>query len=147
MSHETQAEAENFLLPNSSLGQKLKSLRRSTLSIPNRLRSIEADARFVESVADAYDLPLVANERCGSWYVPPERRRERVYFKSTDGHTGTWGLSLRRLNLQLLDVVGEAGGSVIDENMSDLKRMLKPHSDASLSIQPAEESVRQRESS
>ncbi|KAF2093944.1 initiator tRNA phosphoribosyl transferase [Rhizodiscina lignyota] len=104
---------EDVLLPTSSLGQVLRSLRRSTLSIPNRLRSIQADASFVQEVAGAYGLPLIANERCGSWYIPPERRRERVYFKSTDGHAGTWAFSLRRLNLQLLEVIAEAGGCII----------------------------------
>ena len=33
-----------------------------------------------------------------------------MYFKSTDGHTGQWAFSLRRLNLQLIDIVGKHGG-------------------------------------
>lgn len=110
MDSQAQDEVNDVLLPSSSLGQTLKSLRRSTLSIPNRLRSIKSDAAFVQKVADAYGLPLVANERCGSWYVPPMKRRERVYFKSTDGHTGFWQFSVRRLNLQLLGVIAESGG-------------------------------------
>ena len=65
-------------------------------------------------MAGAYDLPLVANERCGSWYIPPEKKAEGVYFKSTDGHMGEWGFSLRRLNLQILDLVGRTGGRVFD---------------------------------
>ena len=36
-----------------------------------------------------------------------------MYFKSTDGHHGQWAFSLRRLNLQLLKVLGEYGGAVV----------------------------------
>lgn len=88
----------------------LSALRKHTLSIHNYLLSIEADAGFVEKVAQAYQRPLIANERCGSWYIPPERKDGSCYFKSTDGHTGQWGFSLRRLNLHLLDLVGEGDG-------------------------------------
>lgn len=93
-----------------SISSTLQSLKRSALSITNRLSSISADSEFVASVSVAYGLPLVANERCGSWYIPPEKKAESVYFKSTDGHTGEWGFSLRRLNLQVLGTVGKFGG-------------------------------------
>lgn len=95
--------------PTLSLSNTLSSLKRSALSITNRLQSITSDSKFVCDVADAYGLPLVANERCGSWYIPPKRKRESVYFKSTDGHTGEWGFSTRRVNLWILKVVGEGG--------------------------------------
>lgn len=97
---------------HASISQTLSSLRRSTLSIPNRLRSIESDALFVQHVADHYHLPLVANERCGSWYIDPRLKAGSAYFKSTDGHTGQWDFSLRRLNLQILPVAREHGGLV-----------------------------------
>ncbi|RHZ63876.1 initiator tRNA phosphoribosyl transferase family protein [Aspergillus thermomutatus] len=71
-----------------SVSQTLSSLRRSALSISNRLRSIESDAAFVAEVAEHYGLPLVANERCGSWYISPDIKAGSAYFKSTDGHTG-----------------------------------------------------------
>src|ERR1700716_901836 len=87
-----------------SVSQTLSSLRRSALSIPNRLRSIEADANFVHDIADYYGLPLVANERCGSWYINPQHKAGSAYFKSTDGHTGQWDFSFRRLNLQILPI-------------------------------------------
>jgi hypothetical protein len=77
---------------------------------------------------------LVANERCGSWYVPPPSpsppssssssslhggKEEKIgdknhddissnnncYFKSTDGHINTWEFSLKRLNLSLLEKI------------------------------------------
>lgn len=93
-----------------SVSQLLTSLRRSALSVTNRLRSIEADARFVREVADHYGLPLIANERCGSWYINPGEKAGSAYFKSTDGHTGKWDFSFRRLNLQILSIARQHGG-------------------------------------
>lgn len=98
---------------NSSFNKVLGELKRSTLSIPNRLRSIKQDANFVSEVAAAYQLPLVANERCGSWYISPEQKRQSAYFKSTDGHMAQWSFSLRRLNLQVLETIGNFDGYVI----------------------------------
>ena len=97
---------------NSSFNKVLGELKKSTLSIPNRLRSIKQDANFVSEVASAYQLPLVANERCGSWYIPPEQKKQSAYFKSTDGHMAQWSFSLRRLNLQVLETIGEFDGYV-----------------------------------
>ena len=104
----------DLILPNAShnFSKTLSSLKQSTLSINNRLNSIYQDSRFVQSVADAYQLPLVANERCGSWYIPPERKCNSAYFKSTDGHQGQWKFSMRRLNLQILDVIDQHHGYV-----------------------------------
>jgi len=95
-----------------SISQTLSSLRRSALSVSNRLQSIETDADFVQEVAEHYDLPLVANERCGSWYISPDAKVGSAYFKSTDGHAGQWDFSFRRLNLQLLSLAREHGGLV-----------------------------------
>ncbi|KAJ9295551.1 hypothetical protein DTO271G3_6007 [Paecilomyces variotii] len=103
----------HFPSAEQSLSQTLASLRRSALSVSNRLRSIEADAQFVHEVVDHYDLPLIANERCGSWYIPPESKAGSAYFKSTDGHTGQWDFSFRRLNLQILPVARDHGGCII----------------------------------
>jgi tRNA A64-2'-O-ribosylphosphate transferase len=77
------------------------------------LNSILYDSSFAQRVAASHALPLVANERCGSWYIPPALKAGSAYFKSTDGHHGQWDFSLRRLNLQLLDVLGEHGGGVL----------------------------------
>ncbi|KAJ4379070.1 tRNA A64-2'-O-ribosylphosphate transferase [Didymella sp. IMI 355093] len=101
----------------------LSSLKRSALSITNRLNSITRDSEFVTRVAIAYGLPLVANERCGSWYIPLDLKASSVYFKSTDGHMGEWAFSLRRLNLQLLDVVSQHGGCVIVDSTRRGKSM------------------------
>jgi tRNA A64-2'-O-ribosylphosphate transferase len=98
---------------NTSLYTTLSNLKRHTLSIHNRFSSIISDSAFVEQVAKTYNLPLIANERAGSWYIPPSRKEGSVYFKSTDGHYSQWAFSLRRLNLQLLKVLDEKGGAVI----------------------------------
>lgn len=108
---------------NPSFSSTLSSLKRSALSITNRLNSITKDSEFVTNVAASYDLPLVANERCGSWYIPLDLKASSVYFKSTDGHMGEWAFSLRRLNLQLLDVVSQRGGCVIVDSTRRGKSM------------------------
>ena len=102
-----------FPSAHTTLNQTLTSLKRKDLSISNRLHSILGDAAFVEKVASSFQLPLIANERCGSWYVQPERKAGSAYFKSTDGHHGQWSFSLRRLNLQVLDVIGKNDGHVL----------------------------------
>ncbi|KAJ5176718.1 uncharacterized protein N7482_002595 [Penicillium canariense] len=106
-------DALYFPSAQTSLSQTLSSLRRSALSVSNRLQSIVTDAVFVQEVAGHYDLPLVANERCGSWYIDPQTKAGSAYFKSTDGHTGQWDFSFRRLNLQLLLLAQKYGGCVI----------------------------------
>lgn len=110
-----------FPVASTSVRDTLGELKRSNLTIKNRLQSIYADAQFVQLVARAYGLPLVANERCGSWYIPAAHcardeeegiyiKEGSVYFKSTDGHFGQWAFSLRRLNLHILDLIGSKGG-------------------------------------
>lgn len=117
--------ASDIIFPalSTNFSQTLSSLTRSALSISNRLDSISKDAAFVSSVANAYDLPLIANERCGSWYINPHRKAESAYFKSTDGHTGEWAFSLRRLNTQVLGVIGEHDGCVIVDSTRRGKSM------------------------
>lgn len=89
----------------------LKQLARQNLSTHNRLASIASDAAFIHQIAAHYShLPVLANERCGSWYTPPELKGGSAYFKSTDGHNGEWGFSLRRLNVDVLRRVEEGGG-------------------------------------
>lgn len=90
----------------------LSELNRSNLSITNRLRSIAQDSEFVTRVAATYQLPLIANERCGSWYIPTQVKAGSAYFKSTDGHFGQWSLSLRRLNLHILEITAKGHGYV-----------------------------------
>lgn len=108
-----------FSSASTALRDTLGELRRNNLSVKNRLNSIYLDAQYVQNVAQTFCLPLVANERCGSWYIPPKDtetntngKRGSVYFKSTDGHFGQWSFSLRRLNLHILDLIGDEGGYV-----------------------------------
>lgn len=109
----TASATDSLIFPQATnFSQILRSLRASNLCITNRLRSIDTDSVFVNLVAAAYGLPLLANERCGSWYVPPERKAGSSYFKSTDGHTGQWSFNLRRLNLHILDLIEKEGGYV-----------------------------------
>jgi tRNA A64-2'-O-ribosylphosphate transferase len=78
--------------------------------VHNRLLSIEKDAQFVQQLASRLRLPLIANERCGSWYISPEQKTASAYFKSTDGHFDKWAFSKRRLNLHVLHIVGKYKG-------------------------------------
>jgi len=108
---------------NHNFSKTLGDLKRSTLSIHNRLRSIQEDAAFATKVAKSYARPLIANERCGSWYIDPEKKAGSAYFKSTDGHTGVWKFSSRRLNLHLLEIVGKHDGCIIVDSTRRGKRM------------------------
>ncbi|KAI6359709.1 hypothetical protein MCOR25_006975 [Pyricularia grisea] len=114
---------------NHNFSRILGALKRSNLSIENRLRSIRDDADFVASVHAAYATgpetrrPLVANERCGSWYVPPGSKGGSAYFKSTDGHQGQWKFSTRRLNLHLLPLISEHDGCIIVDSTRRGKRI------------------------
>ncbi|KAK5993635.1 hypothetical protein PT974_07070 [Cladobotryum mycophilum] len=107
-----------------SISQLLSQLRRSTLTPHNRLTSIHADASFVSRVASAFPRrPLVANERCGSWYVRPREKWGSAYFKSTDGHERAWKFSTRRLNLHLVDMIEGNDGIIIVDSTRRGKRM------------------------
>ncbi|TDZ12918.1 tRNA A64-2'-O-ribosylphosphate transferase [Colletotrichum spinosum] len=108
---------------NHNFSHILTDLKRSNLSVANRLRSCQHDADFVKEVAACYGRPLVANERCGSWYVRPEEKAASAYFKSTDGHTNAWKFSTRRLNLHLLEVIGKHDGCIIVDSTRRGKRM------------------------
>lgn len=111
----TSVDSLQFSASGISFSQTLALLHSSTLSLHNRLSSIEKDAGFVQQLASKLRLPVVANERCGSWYIPPEQKAGSAYFKSTDGHFGQWAFSKRRLNLQVLGVVGKYKGYIIDK--------------------------------
>ncbi|MCJ1405776.1 hypothetical protein MMC11_009006 [Xylographa trunciseda] len=116
---------ESLILPTAShnFSRTLSSLKQSRLSMKNRLTSIYEDSQFVQHVADSQNLPLVANERCGSWYIPTDKKVSSAYFKSTDGHQGQWKFSLRRLNLQVLDIIDKFDGCVIVDSTRSGKSM------------------------
>lgn len=112
------------------MSELMSGLKRTTLTIHNRLRSIQSDADFVARAASAFGgprstksqnptkgdkrpiRPLIANERCGSWYVPPDTKGGSAYFKSTDGHERAWKFSTRRLNLHIVELAETHDGYV-----------------------------------
>ncbi|KAF8318396.1 initiator tRNA phosphoribosyl transferase [Clavulina sp. PMI_390] len=104
----------------------IEEIRKEKTSTHNRLHSIDEDARFVKLVSEAYPkLPVIANQRCGAWYVDPDdshTSHEWAYFKSTDGHHGRWTFSLRRANLHLLPVIDRSSGIIIVDSTRRGKR-------------------------
>ncbi|KAL8363901.1 hypothetical protein RB601_009585 [Gaeumannomyces tritici] len=108
---------------NHNFSRILGDLKRSNLGVGNRLRSVVDDARFVAGAAAVQGRPLVANERCGSWYVEPRLKAASAYFKSTDGHAGQWSFSTRRLNLHLLPLIGRCDGCIIVDSTRRGKRI------------------------
>ncbi|CAI4213792.1 unnamed protein product [Parascedosporium putredinis] len=95
MSH--QPSLSDLVLPQPTLSSVLSSVKKSSLSAHNRLRSIRHDAAFVSAAASS----------------PLGRGRPSAYFKSTDGHTGQWKFSSRRLNLHLFGLIEENNGIII----------------------------------
>ncbi|KAJ3110800.1 hypothetical protein HDU96_006262 [Phlyctochytrium bullatum] len=91
----------------------------------NRLKSIDQDAQFVSRIADLLPrFPVLANERCGVWYVDPERAHpQTVYFKSTDGHYGKWDFNMRRMNRHVLETIADSGGCIIVDSTRHGKRI------------------------
>ncbi|KAK3827237.1 MAG: tRNA A64-2'-O-ribosylphosphate transferase, partial [Linnemannia elongata] len=91
----------------------------------NRLRSIQADAAFVSEISNLFpQFPVIANERCGTWYVHPSKiHKPGVYFKSTDGHTGIWDFNLRRYNPHLITTIIKHGGCIIVDSTRKGKRV------------------------
>lgn len=100
-----------------------RELGKASRSPVNRIQSIIEDADFALAVENAYGLPLVPNKRCGVWYVPPKYRVSDAYFKSTDGHSGEWKFSNRRLNLHLMPVIEQYGGIILVDSTRRGKRM------------------------
>ncbi|KAL7805583.1 tRNA A64-2'-O-ribosylphosphate transferase [Trichoderma aethiopicum] len=96
---------------------------------PSSTSSSEAGAKTSEKDANKKktrlrkNRPLVANERCGSWYIPPDKKDGSAYFKSTDGHERAWKFSTRRLNLHLIDLIEENDGIIIVDSTRRGKRM------------------------
>lgn len=114
---------DKLTLSHLDINSVTKELRKDSLSIKNRLQSIIYDALFVETTKDKFKLPLIPNERCGLWYLPPNEQKDTSYFKSTDGHTGQWSFSLRRLNFHLLPIISAYGGIAIIDSTRKGKLM------------------------
>ncbi|KAG9307815.1 hypothetical protein G9A89_023380 [Geosiphon pyriformis] len=100
------------------LYKETEQIRRDSKKLYNRLKSIDEDSRFVSEIASLLpNFPAVANERCGTWYVVPDRLfPQTVYFKSTDGHNGKWSFNLRRFNSHLIDIISKHGGDTFTQS-------------------------------
>ncbi|KAK5828857.1 tRNA A64-2'-O-ribosylphosphate transferase [Linnemannia elongata] len=109
----------------STHGRNREDMRRDAKSLLNRLRSIQADASFVSEISNLFpQFPVIANERCGTWYVHPSKiHKPGVYFKSTDGHTGIWDFNLRRYNPHLISTIIRHGGCIIVDSTRKGKRV------------------------
>ena len=80
-------------------------LRKSEENILYRLKSIDYDRKYVCKIKRHFGSPSFANLRAGIWYLD---NAETVYFKSTDGHQHNWDFSTSRLNMNLLERLGES---------------------------------------
>lgn len=116
---------------NSSNGKKKLRKKQIANRARHRLLSIHRDAEdLVKTIFEVLPnqvcessstWPIYPNERCGTWYVSPQLTRNEgrdarlktCYFKSTDGHSGTWNVSLKRLNLHLVKTLSESGGCIV----------------------------------
>ena len=88
-------------------------MNKSSKSLLKRIESLVYDAEYVRGCAEHLELPVIANQRCGNWYVPPDLLAQSCYFKSTDGHVNHWAFNHRRLNLHFLALVETHHGCII----------------------------------
>lgn len=108
-------EEEALRRPQRAWHRELRSIRqRERATTANYVLSLLHDAAYVErAAAIAAPWPLLTNMRAGAWYAPPALVHGTCYFKSTDGHAGTWGFSLTRLNWHVMRLAAECGGVVL----------------------------------
>ena len=110
---------------------RLLSIHRDTRAIQDLFFQSQNQERSLITHALS-QWKLIANERCGSWYIPPVIRNHNsntvsksssCYFKSTDGHVNVWDFSLKRLNLHLLEqTIAVDGGCVLVD--SSVRKLL-----------------------
>jgi tRNA A64-2'-O-ribosylphosphate transferase len=68
--------------------------------------------QFVDKIRhERSGWPVFANLRNGLWYG--KRFSGTCYFKSTDGHVGTWAFSKSRLNLHIASSASAHGGCIV----------------------------------
>lgn len=95
-----------------SVSRVLRQLKKEDSGLFNCACSVSNDTKFVEEVCKLYPhLPVAPNLRCGLWYV--RDGDPTCYFKSTDGHNGTWSFSTVRLNLHIAELAAARGGCII----------------------------------
>ncbi len=108
-----QGHAQSFTFPTlNSVNRVLRQLKKEDSSLFNCVCSVSSDATFIDEVSGLHaGIPIVANLRCGLWYVRDPQTT--CYFKSTDGHNGNWSFSTTRLNINLAECAANHGGAVI----------------------------------
>ncbi|KAF1806785.1 initiator tRNA phosphoribosyl transferase [Mucor lusitanicus] len=118
-------EEEDLFAERNEFNFESKLIRNDNKNIYNRLCSIVDDATFVMKVADLMpSLALIANERCGSWYIDRTKRKAySAYFKSTDGHMHIWDFNIRRNNLHLIPILMRHNGCLIVDSTRKGKRI------------------------
>lgn len=105
------------LLPNQySLHTLQRRLHSTQFSCLNHLLSIQLDADSLVVLIDyvsnhVYQLPVICNLRNGAWYYRSPSGYS--YFKSTDGHDGTWNFNLTRINLNIALMIAKNNGGII----------------------------------
>ena len=106
---------------NSAAQTPNRQKRKLAYRARHRLVSIHCDATSLsQHIASSDELlptskewPWIPNKQCGSWYLNPPSANcniTPVYFKSTDGHVGTYNFSLKRLNLHLIETLNKYDG-------------------------------------
>ena len=92
-------------------------------TISNRLKSIYYDSNIVELLCSLLpNAELVANLRCGIWYCK-DQGVKTCYFKSTDGHNKQWDFNLRRLNVNLLEVVYKTNAVIVVDSTTNHRKV------------------------
>ena len=101
--------------PRRTWHRELRAIKqRERATMANYILSLLHDADYVErAAAEAAPWPLLANLRAGAWYARPALVHGTCYFKSTDGHAGSWGFSHTRLNWHVLQLAAAHGGVVL----------------------------------
>jgi tRNA A64-2'-O-ribosylphosphate transferase len=110
------------------VGTGIKARREPKKRNRSRLLSIQYDVEefcqpIIQEMSNLRNIPIVANERCGSWYAYPLMKGNQTscYFKSTDGHNGSWNFSLKRLNLNIIRILSTQGTcAILDASASKI---------------------------
>lgn len=120
--HTASDDVESALQPLST-SRIRRALHGAHHSIANRIRSLLADAAYVDSVLSLYGgLPAFSNLRAGEWHIDPRSTAGAAYFKSTDGHAGCWALPFSRLNISFAVAAATAGGALLVDSTRRGKR-------------------------
>ena len=118
-----------------SIHRDSRDLKPRVLSALRHAPNTPVNAIIDGGKADGW--PWLPNKHCGSWYLPPAEwdaiststnntinaiQGAEVYFQSTDGHMGTYAMSLKRLNLPLIELLHIHGGCILVD--SSVRKLL-----------------------